>query len=129
MMASYSLEPLMDDCYENSTVLINKFDIKDEEKLDTLERSITSMQIARAFIDISFENVDFEFYKQLHKYVSRGSYYGICSMTMPLVLHNHGCNSLCELLTLLLVEMKWWLYLVEKHPGFFFRMLFSYKFA
>jgi cell filamentation protein len=34
-----------------------------------MEQSITSMMIAQALIDFSFENVDFEFYKQLHKYV------------------------------------------------------------
>jgi cell filamentation protein len=68
-MASYSMEVLQDDCYENSTVLINKFDIRDEETLKSMEQSITSMMIAQALIDFSFENVDFEFYKQLHKYV------------------------------------------------------------
>jgi cell filamentation protein len=63
------MEVLQDDCYENSTVLINKFDIRDEETLKAMEQSITSMMIAQALIDFSFENVDFEFYKQLHKYV------------------------------------------------------------
>jgi cell filamentation protein len=63
------METLQDDCYENSTVLINKFDIRDEETLKAMEQSITSMMIAQALIDFSFENVDFEFYKQLHKYV------------------------------------------------------------
>jgi cell filamentation protein len=63
------MEVLQDDCYENSTVLINKFDIRDEETLKSMEQSITSMMIAQALIDFSFENVDFEFYKQLHKYV------------------------------------------------------------
>ncbi len=66
---SYSLDPLQDDCYENSSVLINKFDIRDEKQLDIMEQSITSMLIAKAIIDIPFENVDFEFYKKLHKYV------------------------------------------------------------
>ena len=39
------------------------------KKLDIMERSITSMLIAKAMIEIPFENVDFEFYKNLHKYV------------------------------------------------------------
>ena len=68
-MPEYSLNPLQDDCYENSTVLKNKFNIHDAEKLDIMERSITSMLIAKAMIEIPFENVDFEFYKNLHKYV------------------------------------------------------------
>lgn len=66
---SYSLDPLKDDCYENSTVLKNKFDIRDEQQLNIMEQSITSMLIARALIEIPFENVDFDFYKNLHKYV------------------------------------------------------------
>lgn len=66
---AYSLNSLNDDCYENTTVLKNKFDIRDEQQLDTLEHSITSMLIAKAAIDIPFENVDFNFYKNLHKYI------------------------------------------------------------
>ena len=34
----YSLDPLQDGCYENSTVLINKFDIRDEKQLDAMEQ-------------------------------------------------------------------------------------------
>ena len=35
-MTEYSLNPLQDDCYENSTVLKNKFNIHDAEKLDIM---------------------------------------------------------------------------------------------
>lgn len=66
---AYSLNPLNDDCYENTTVLKNKFDIRDEQQLEALEQSITSMLIAKATIDVSFVNVDFNFYKNLHKYI------------------------------------------------------------
>lgn len=65
----YSLDSLQDGCYEGSTVLINKFDIRDEKRLDAMEQSVTSMLIAKASIEIPFENVDFDFYKNLHKYV------------------------------------------------------------
>lgn len=65
----YSLDPLKDDCYENSSVLINKFDIRDEKELEMLERNLTSYLMAQANIEIPFENVDFEFYKNLHKYI------------------------------------------------------------
>ena len=57
----YSMEPLSDDCYENTTVLINKFNIRDEKKLAAIEQSITSAMIAKASISIPFENVDFNF--------------------------------------------------------------------
>lgn len=66
---SYSLNPLQNDCYENTTVLKNKFGIKDGKKLNTIEQNITSALIAKAFLEIPFQNVDFEFYKSLHKYV------------------------------------------------------------
>ena len=65
----YSMDPLRTDCYENSTVLINKFDIRDEAQLDAVERSITSGLIAKTMIEMPFENVDFKFYKNLHNYV------------------------------------------------------------
>ncbi len=65
----YSLDPLSDDCYEGTSVLVNKFDIRDGKQLDILEQGITSALIAKAFIEIPFESVDFEFYKNLHKYV------------------------------------------------------------
>ena len=63
------MDSLSDGCYENSSVLINKFGIRDEQVLNALEQSITSALIAKASVDIPFENVDFNFYKNLHKYV------------------------------------------------------------
>ncbi len=66
---AYSLDSLQDGCYENSTVLINKFDIRNEKVLDELEQGITSALIAKASLKIPFKNVDFNFYKNLHKFV------------------------------------------------------------
>lgn len=65
----YSLDAMQDDCYENSTVLINKFDIRDDKQLAIMEQGLTSIQITKALTEIPFENVDFEFYKALHKFV------------------------------------------------------------
>ena len=66
---AYSLESLSDGCYENSSVLINKFDIRDQKLLDQIEQSVTSALIAKAFVEIPFTDVDFNFYKCLHKYI------------------------------------------------------------
>lgn len=66
---SYSLNSLSDGCYEGTSVLINKFNIRDESQLDIIEQGITSALIAKAFIEIPFKNIDFDFYKMLHKYV------------------------------------------------------------
>ena len=66
---SYSLNSLSDGCYEGTSVLINKFNIRDESQLDIIEQGITSALIAKAFMEIPFKNIDFDFYNRLHKYV------------------------------------------------------------
>lgn len=71
---AYSLVSLSDGCYENTTILINKFGIRDGKILDALEQSITSALIAKASVELRFENVDFQFYKMLHKYVFHDIY-------------------------------------------------------
>ena len=65
----YSLDPLQDNCYENTTVLKNKFDIRDEERLKVVEESISTFMITKALKELPFANVDFEYYKMLHEYV------------------------------------------------------------
>lgn len=66
---TYSLDPLQEDCYEGTSVLINKFGVRDGERLQIIERGITTALIAKAYIEIPFENVDFDFYRNLHYYV------------------------------------------------------------
>lgn len=70
----YTLNSLSDSCYEGTSVLINKFDIHDEKQLEIIEQGITSAMIAKALIELPFENVDFEFYKSLHRYVFEDIY-------------------------------------------------------
>lgn len=65
----YSLDPISDGCYEGTSVLINKFDIRDGNQLDIIEQGITGALIAKASIEIPFEDVDFNFYKMLHRYI------------------------------------------------------------
>lgn len=66
---SYSLNSLSDGCYDGTTVLKNKFGIKKQDELDKVEQVVTASLLAKAFVDISFKNVDFKFYKMLHQYV------------------------------------------------------------
>ena len=35
----YSIDPISDNCYPGTSVLINKFDIRDEAKLNEVEHS------------------------------------------------------------------------------------------
>lgn len=58
-------------CYPNSNVLKNKFDIRDEEKLDKVERDITFLKLSQINeINKIFEN-GFEYgnLKDLHKFI------------------------------------------------------------
>lgn len=65
----YSLDPISNGCYEGTSVLVNKFNIKDGSKLDAVEQGVTGALIAKAFMEIPFKNVDFNFYRMLHRYV------------------------------------------------------------
>ena len=42
----YSIDNLSDDCYEGTSCLINKFNIKDESVLNDLEAAVTLEKIA-----------------------------------------------------------------------------------
>lgn len=42
----YSLDPISDNCYPGMVVLINKFDIRDEAKLDEVETVLVSTRNA-----------------------------------------------------------------------------------
>ena len=66
---AYDMDSLRDGCYENSTVLINKFDIHDPQKLDKLEQTITAINAAEIELTAEFNHVNFAYYKQLHKHM------------------------------------------------------------
>ena len=53
-MSQYSLDPIESNCYPDTTVLINKFGIRNENKLLQAEISITQEAAARWEIAISF---------------------------------------------------------------------------
>lgn len=63
---SYSIDTLTDDCYENTTVLINKLNIRNQKQLDEFEADFVNIQMIDILHTTKFENVDFEFYKNLH---------------------------------------------------------------
>lgn len=66
-MAVYSLEGTQKDCYPDTTVLVNKLGIKNQEMLNVVELRIVISMTIKIENEINFENVDFEFYKNLHK--------------------------------------------------------------
>ena len=56
-------------CYPESTVLINKFDIRDKEALNISERQITALKIAGIEGNPVKGNFDLKHLKSIHKYV------------------------------------------------------------
>ena len=66
-MAVYKIEGCQWNCYPDTTVLINKLDIRDQKELDALEKQITLLRGIQAEQETEFVNVDFEFYKSLHR--------------------------------------------------------------
>lgn len=66
-MAVYKIEGCQWNCYPDTTVLINKLDIRDQQELDALEKQITLLRGIQAEQETQFVNVDFEFYKSLHR--------------------------------------------------------------
>jgi cell filamentation protein len=68
-VASYSLDPISANCYPDTSVLINKFGIRDADALDKAEAEITQ---ARALLWGSAplaDTFDFEHYKTIHRYL------------------------------------------------------------
>lgn len=66
---SYSIDTLQSDCYEGTSCLINKFDIKDETVLKELETTITLTKITEYFLNPLFNTFDVQHYKEIHKYL------------------------------------------------------------
>ena len=66
-MAFYSMEGSQKDCYPNTTVLINKLGIQDQSELNSVERQFVLLKSSQAEQETIFKNIDFNFYKELHK--------------------------------------------------------------
>lgn len=68
-MSVYTIEGCQLNCYPDTTVLINKLGITDQKELDTAEKQITLLRGIQAEQETKFKNVDFEFYKSLHRFL------------------------------------------------------------
>ena len=66
-MAFYSMEGSQEDCYPNTTVLINKLGIQDQSELNSVERQFVLLKSSQAEQETIFKNINFNFYKELHK--------------------------------------------------------------
>ena len=71
---AYSINTLTSDCYEGTTCLINKFDIKDENILKDLETTVTFGKITEYSLNPLFNTFDVNHYKAIHKYLFEDIY-------------------------------------------------------
>lgn len=63
------MDPISADCYPGTAVLINKFDIRDEEKLKEVEGVLTSARYVEWLSAPKAEDFDFEHYKAVHRFL------------------------------------------------------------
>ncbi len=71
---SYRIEAITDSCYEGTSCLINKFDIRDEKQLDAVEAHITLAKISILQQNPITGDFDFEHYKAIHKFLFEDLY-------------------------------------------------------
>ena len=65
----YSIDAVTNDCYDGTTCLINKFQIKDEGLLSEIESRITFAKATELERNPVEGNFDFEHYKAIHRYL------------------------------------------------------------
>lgn len=70
----YSIDSITANCYEGTTCLINKLDIRDEQKLSRIEADITFAKAAILETLTPEKPLDFEFYKHIHKFLFEDLY-------------------------------------------------------
>lgn len=71
---SYIIDAVTDGCYEGTSCLINKLDIRDEKKLDMVEAHITLAKISILQQNPIAGDFDFEHYKAIHKFLFEDLY-------------------------------------------------------
>ena len=71
---SYSIDAITNNCYEGTTCLINKLDIRDEKQLDAIESHITIAKISQLLQNPIQGDFDFEHYKAIHKFIFEDLY-------------------------------------------------------
>ncbi len=65
----YNLDPISDNCYPGTSILINKFNIRDENKLNEAETAITSARNTEWLSQSRMDTFNFCHYKTIHFYL------------------------------------------------------------
>ena len=71
---SYDLDPISEDCYPETTILINKHDIKDETLLNEIEATIVSAKTVLWEQNPLHSTFDFNHYKAIHRFILEDLY-------------------------------------------------------
>ncbi len=71
---SYSINNSTDNCYEGTTCLINKFNIRDEELLSSVEADLTVAKMMELEENPINGNFDFLHYKSIHRFIFEDIY-------------------------------------------------------
>lgn len=71
---AYSIESSSDNCYEGTTCLINKLDIRDEEKLEKVEAAIVLGKATLLDQQPIQGDFDFDHYKRIHRFLFEDLY-------------------------------------------------------
>lgn len=71
---SYDMSSITSDCYDGTTCLINKFNIKNEQMLSKVEADITFAKIAELESRQINGNFNTEHYKSIHKFIFEDLY-------------------------------------------------------
>lgn len=65
----YSIDPISANCYPGTTILVNKFDIRDAEKLNEIEGVISSARYAEWLNAPQTATFDFDHYRAIHRFL------------------------------------------------------------
>lgn len=71
---SYNTDSITDNCYEGTTCLINKFNIRNEKQLTIIESQLTLAKISLLNQNPINGNFDFNHYKSIHKFIFEDLY-------------------------------------------------------
>ena len=66
---AYSIDPIENNCYPGTSVLVNKFDIHDEAKLNEVETVLVSARSAEWTAEPMVKSFDFAHYKAVHRFL------------------------------------------------------------
>lgn len=65
----YNIDSLTEDCYPNTTVLINKLGIQNQKQLDEIEVAMVSIKSIELELSELPQVMNFQYYKEIHAYL------------------------------------------------------------